>query len=204
MPKEMQSGKKIKAEESDTTYKEFDDIQEECDFIAKRIKELHSVGVKYSEMAILLRKHKFGASFAETFQNHYIPFIIEGVNELFNTPECNAAKGIFDYLNGELDMTGLFKLWTNIDYELDEKEVADAIGMLSQMNVKDKKFYGDFCLQQVYHDFLRKISIANDPDNASAEIILYNLGKFSQVIDDLKLYIMQHFPKINWQTFVIF
>ena len=48
--------------------------------------------------------------------------------------------------------------------------------MLSQMNVKDKKFYGDFCLQQVYHDFLRKISIADDPYNASAEIILYNLG----------------------------
>lgn len=122
LPKEMQSGKKIKAEESDTTYKEFDDIQEECDFIAKRIKELHSVGVKYSEMAILLRKHKFGASFAETFQNHDIPFIIEGVNELFNTPECNAAKGIFDYLNGELDMT-----------------VCLSYGQISTMNLTRKK-----------------------------------------------------------------
>lgn len=204
LPKEMQSGNLIKVEESDTTYKEFENIKEECDFIAKRIKELHSVGVKYSEMAILLRKHKFGAFFAETFKNYDIPFIIEGVNELFNTPECKAAKGIFDYLNGELNMTGLFNLWTNIDYELDEKEVADAIGMLSQMNVKDKKFYGDFCLQQVYHDFLRKISIADDPDNASAEIILYNLGKFSQVIDDFETIYYATLPKNKLANFCNF
>lgn len=203
-PKEMQSGNLIKVEEGDTTYKEFDDIEEECEFIAKRIKELHSIGVKYSEMAILLRKHKYGAYFAEVFKNHEIPFIIEGVNELFSTPECQAAKGIFDYLNGDLDMTTLFKMWTNIDYKLDEKEVADAIGMLSQLNVKEKKFYGDFCLQQVYHDFLRKVSIADNPESTSAEIILYNLGKFSQVIDDFETIHFATLPKNELSNFCKF
>lgn len=204
LPKEMQSGNLIKVEEGDTTYKEFNDIEEECEFIAKRIKELHSIGVKYSEIAILLRKHKYGAYFAEVFKNHEIPFIIEGVNELFSTPECQAAKGIFDYLNGELDMTALFKMWTSIDYKLDEKEVADAIGMLSQLNVKEKKFYGDFCLQQVYHDFLRKISIADNPESTSAEIILYNLGKFSQVIDDFETIHFATLPKNELSNFCKF
>lgn len=204
LPKEMQSGNLIKVEEGDTTYKEFDNIEEECDFIANRIMELRSVGVKYSEMAILLRKHKYGPFFADVFKEHNIPFIIEGVNELFDTPECKAAKGIFDYLNGELDMTGLFKLWTSIDYKLDEKEVAEAIGMLAQINIKDKKFYGDFCLQQVYHDFLRKISIADDPNNASAEIILYNLGKFSQVIDDFETIYYATLPKNELANFCNF
>lgn len=204
LPKEMQSGNLIKVEEGDTTHKEFGDIEEECDFIANRIMELHSVGVKYSEMAILLRKHKYGPFFSDVFKEHNIPFIIEGVNELFDTPECKAAKGIFDYLNGELDMTGLFKLWTSIDYKLDEKEVAEAIGMLAQINIKDKKFYGDFCLQQVYHDFLRKISIADDPNNASAEIILYNLGKFSQVIDDFETIYYATLPKNELANFCKF
>ena len=138
------------------------------------------------------------------FKNHEIPFIIEGVNELFSTPECQAAKGIFDYLNGELDMTALFKMWTSIDYKLDEKEVADAIGMLSQLNVKEKKFYGDFCLQQVYHDFLRKISIADNPESTSAEIILYNLGKFSQVIDDFETIHFATLPKNELSNFCKF
>lgn len=204
LPKEMQSENLIKVEESDTTYKEFEDIEKECEFIANRIEELHSVGVKYSEIAILLRKHKFGTFFAEAFKKHNIPFIIEGVNELFDTPECKAAKGIFDYLDGELNMTDLFKLWTNIGYKLDDKEIADAIDMLSQINVKDKKFYGEFCLQQVYHDFLRKISIADDPNNTSAEIILYNLGKFSQVIDDFETIYYATIPKNKLKNFCNF
>lgn len=204
LAKEMQSGNLVKSEECDTTYKEFADIEEECEFVAKRIKELHAVGVKYSEIAILLRKHKHGAAFAECFKNYDIPFIIEGVNELFNTAECQAARGIFRFLNGEIGMSALFELWTRIDYKLDEKEVADAISMLTQMNVKEKKFYGDFCLQQVYHDFLRKVSIADDPDNISAEIILYNLGKFSQVIDDFETIHFATLPKNKLNNFCKF
>lgn len=204
LPKKMQSGNLIKVEEGDTTYKEFEDIEQECEFVANRIKELHSVGVKYSEIAILLRKHKFGSFFAEAFKKYDIPFIIEGVNELFNTPECVAARGIYEYINGDIDMTTLFKLWKSIDYKLDEKEIADAIGMLSQINMKDKIFYGDFCLQQVYHGFLRKISIVDDPNNTSAEIILYNLGKFSQVIDDFETIYYSTPPKNELSNFCNF
>lgn len=201
LSKEMQSGNLVKAEDGDTTYKEFTSIDEECEFIASRIEELHSAGVKYSETAILLRKRKFGPYFAETFQKHGIPFIIEGVNELFDTPECKAARGIFDFLNKSITKPELFKLWENIDYKLDKKELFDAIDMLEHLNVGEKKFYGDFCLQQVYHDFLRKISVTDDPSNASAEIILYNLGKFSQVIDDYETIYFATLPKNKLKYF---
>ena len=72
----------------------------------------------------------------------------------------------------------------NIAYDFDEKEIAEAIATLDVIDVKSKKFYGEFVLQKVYHDFLRRISIVDESN--SSEIILYNLGKFSQVINDFE------------------
>ena len=64
--------------------------------------------MKYSEIAVLLRKRKFGPDIAKIFDEYNIPYIIEGVNELFNTPECKAAKGRFEYLSGNIGMIELF------------------------------------------------------------------------------------------------
>lgn len=186
LSKKMTSGDLIKYDEGDTIYREFEENEDEYEFMAQRIKELHKAGVQYSEIAILLRKRKHGYEIAKMFDRYEIPYIIEGVNELFKTPECQAAKGIFDYLAGTIGMVDLFQLWKNIDYELDEKEIADAIATLEIIDVKSKKFYGDFVLQKIYHDFLRRISIVNEKVGDKAEILLYNLGKFSQVINDFE------------------
>jgi len=32
------------------------------------------------------------------------------------TAECKVSKGIFEYLNGDIEATKLFKLWLAIDY----------------------------------------------------------------------------------------
>ena len=94
LPKVMESGKLVKYEEGDTVYREFNECDEEYEFIAKRIKALHDSGVKYSEVAVLLRKRKHGPDIAKMFDEYEIPYIIEGVNELFSTAECQAAKGM--------------------------------------------------------------------------------------------------------------
>ena len=41
----MESGKLVKYEEGDTVYREFNECDEEYEFIAKRIKALHDSGV---------------------------------------------------------------------------------------------------------------------------------------------------------------
>ena len=202
LPKVMESGKLVKYEEGDTVYREFNECDEEYEFIAKRIKALHDSGVKYSEMAVLLRKRKHGPDIAKMFDEYEIPYIIEGVNELFSTAECQAAKGIFDYLAGTIGMMELFQLWKSIDYELDEKEIAEAIATLNVIDVKSKKFYGEFVLQKVYHDFLRRISIVDESN--SSEIILYNLGKFSQVINDFETIYYTTIPANKLSSFCNF
>ncbi|MDE7364874.1 MAG: ATP-dependent helicase, partial [Ruminococcus sp.] len=204
LPKQMVSGALFQYEEGDTVYREFEETVDEYNFISGRIKSLHEIGIKYSEMAILLRKRKHGPELAKILEEYGIPFIIEGVNELFSTLECQAAKGIFDYLAGAIGMTELFQMWKNIECALDEKEIADAIATLDIIEMSEKKYYGDFVLQKVYHEFLRKLSIMNNPENGKTEIILYNLGKFSQVIQDFETIHFATLPQNKLKNFCNF
>ncbi len=186
LPKTIQSGCKTPYDEGDIVFNEVRTSDDEYEFIAENIKKLHDIGVPYSEIAILLRKRKIGADIAETLTNHNIPFIIEGVNELMLTPECRAAKGIFDYLNNEIESTDLFKLWLDVDYPFNKKEVADSLQSLMTLDISKLKYYGELNLQKIYHDFLKGISLIED-GRPQTEIILYNLGKFSQVIGDYEV-----------------
>lgn len=105
----MQSGCKTVYDDGDITFKEFTLPEDEYEFMAQNIEKLHALGIPYSEIAILLRKRKIGSDIAEVLEEHGIPFIIEGMNELMLTTECKAARGIFEYLNGDIDSTELFK-----------------------------------------------------------------------------------------------
>ena len=186
LPKEMCSGCSTVYDKGDVVYKELEHQEDEYEFIAQNIRKLHDVGVPYSEMAILLRKRKIGADIAEVLENNDIPFIIEGMNELMQTLECQAAKGIFEYLNGELEATELYQRWLKVKYPFDKKELADSLQVVMTLDISKLKNYTDLNLQQVYHDFLKGLSI-NENENPEAEIILYNLGKFSQVIGDYEV-----------------
>lgn len=130
LPKKMESGCSTAYDDGDIVFKETMLPEDEYEFIAENIEKLHDIGVPYSEMAILLRKRKIGPDIAETLSAHDIPFIIEGVNELLFTPECKAAKGIFEYLNGDIDSTELFKRWLAVDYPFNKKEVADSLNII--------------------------------------------------------------------------
>ncbi len=201
LPKQMESGARFSYEDEDVVYSEFDSIKDECAFVTDRIEKLHEAGVSYSEMAVLLRVKKYGKEFASALEKKGIPFIVEGVNELFTTPECCAAKGIFQFLNGDIDSKELRRLWTSINYPLDKKEITSAIKMLQSIDVSSMKFYGDLIIQKVFHDFLCQLSIVSDASNKNAEIILYNLGKFSQVINDFETVYYATVPKNKLYNF---
>ena len=51
------------------------------------------------------------------------------------------------------------------------------------LDISKIKHYPEFNLQKIYHNFLEKINLIED-GKKSTELILYNLGKFSQVIND--------------------
>lgn len=147
LAKAMHSGCLVQYDIGDIAYAEYRESEEEFDFIANRIVKLHSVGVPYSEMAVLLRKRKISSVIAEKLEEYHIPFVVEGVNDLFGMKECQAAKGIYDYLNGELSSTDLFKAWLDIEYPLDKKELADAVNIMTVHQSKGLEFAAVFIPQ---------------------------------------------------------
>lgn len=198
LPKAMTSGCTTLYDIGDLAYEQCQDMDHEFHFIAERIVKLHEAGVPYSEIAILIRKRKISGKIAEVLEEYDIPFVVEGVNDLFGTKECWAAKGIFEYLNGDIPATELFERWLEIDYPLDKKEVADALQYLATIDVKEIKLYSELNIQGIYHEFLRRISIVED-ERPETEIIMYNLGKFSQVIADYETinYTLKPRKKLN-------
>ena len=203
LPKTMLSGCKTKYDIGDLAYAEYADIDDELEFIANRIVKLHEIGIPYSEIAILIRKKKISSNVAKMLEAYEIPFVVEGVNDLFGTKECQAAKGIFDYLNGELPATELFKLWLAVDYPIDKKEVADALQYLATIDVKEIKLYSELNIQGIFHEFLRRVSIVED-GKPQTEILIYNLGKFSQVIADYEVINYTLKPKSKLNNFCSF
>lgn len=184
LAKKMSSGADFSYEHGDTVIKEFDEIDEECEFVAEQIERLHSLGVPYSEIAVLIRKRKFGAFFSKAFEAHGIPHIVEGVNGLFDTRECQAAAGIFYYLENSISYDDLYALWCDVNYNINKRDIRNAINRLCKIDVCSLEFYSEFILQQIYHDFLKTIHIVET--SRETEVILYNLGKFSQVINDFE------------------
>lgn len=203
LPKAMVSGCSTVYDDGDIVFNECIFPEDEYEFIAENIEKLHKIDIPYSEIAVLLRKRKIGIDIAEILEQHGIPFIIEGVNELMQTAECKAAKGIFEYLNGDIEATELFKLWQTVNYPLNKKELADSMQVLMTIDISKMKYYPELNLQRIYHEFLKGLSLIED-GRTETEILLYNLGKFSQVIADYEAVNFTVKPKTKLYGFCAF
>lgn len=202
--KEMNSKEFQKYEKDDIVFNEFKDDIEENEYIAKRIEQIRgteftdgpnkeSRGLDYSDCCILLRRWSKAEKIIETLKKHGIPFITGGVNKLFETEEVKASIDIFNYIVGKIDKEELIDSWQNVNSEISSDSLYEAIDYLnSKIPEEDARFW-DYCIQEIFWTFLHKIGLIEEMfsqenvdfiENTNAEIIYYNLGKFSQVIND--------------------
>ncbi|MFA0964547.1 ATP-dependent DNA helicase [Roseivirga sp. BDSF3-8] len=194
--------------DKDILYNEYSSPDEENEEIVKKIKALKGVafekdgekrGIDYSDFCILLRTWKKSAEIVSILEKHSIPYITAGVNELFDTKEVIASAGIFQYLNDKKTYEQLTQLWLDIpDNHIDLQKLESAIKNLEKWKPdnfqKHRKSvgWGDFRIQEIFWEFLKDAEIVEETfitegTNESitqSEIIFYNLGKFSQVIND--------------------
>jgi DNA helicase-2/ATP-dependent DNA helicase PcrA len=191
----------------DTLALVFRDPEAEAAWIAQKIRMLHGTeyrdrpdaeprGLTYADFAILLRSEKNDApAITEALEAAGVPYIVSGMNRLFETPEIRAICAVFYYLGN----------FAPDDQPVTEQAIADALrnaglcrtqahlnaGMAFLRQRKaaigdnyDAKLY----LQRLYLDLLETLQIReetlSDGAGRTPEIIFYNLGKFSQVITD--------------------
>lgn len=117
-----------------------------------------------------------------------IPFVVKGLNRLFESPEIRAVVGIFRFMVREIDAAELRSLWDSAALVPVHADWAKAVGVLEDgRNFGANKRHSVYNIQRLYLNFLDALAMREDTlpgDTTRAELVFYQLGKFSQVISD--------------------
>ena len=225
LPKSMNASGHQQYERGDLLFHEFSNVEEESQYIASTIRNLRGHffqdkmngaprGLDYSDFAILLRKWKKANPIIEALKKADIPFIVAGVNNLFDQPEVQAARAIFLYLGKQIDTDTLKEFWLDLSPKIDKKQLELAIRFLNKKSPQNLSFYDTFNLQDIFKKFLHEGGIREacfedrqqneTAGNSHQEIVFYNLGMFSQVIDDFETIHFMNRPKNKITNFLNF
>jgi DNA helicase II / ATP-dependent DNA helicase PcrA len=204
LQKQMKASGDQVFERGDCLINFFDTVKDENEHIVQTIQNLRgaqftekeqSRGLDYSDFVILLRKWKKADAIVAALQAADIPFIVTGVNQLFDREEVRAAVAIFQYQKGDLDSSVIDSYWRGIVPTIKADKLDEALSYLDEKNPSNFDFYESYSLQDVFLGFLRKLGITeevfadgsgNTTQHTAEEIVFYNLGMFSQVIDDFE------------------
>ncbi len=207
LQKKMQPTNAQDFEEGDIVALSFANPDQEAVYIAQNLQALRGVsikepikdnpndarGVSWSDMAILLRSVRAnGEPITRALDAAGIPYVVAGMNNLFGTPEAEAARQLFYFMASRpgIDAAGLRAIWVAAGLGLDAAAVGRAVQKaqalrdeFSASNMRNVR-YG---IQRVFLNFLddcraREEQVGND----RGEIAFYNLGKFTQVISDFE------------------
>ncbi len=212
LPKAMESTDAQPATRGDILALRFEDPETEATWLTLKIQQLHgteyrdkpsaaSRGLIYSDMAILLRSVKNDARpIVDALNAAGIPYVVGGMDGLFDTPEIEAMRAVFFYMaeftpRGRMPLTeeSLGDALRMAGMGLSKAQIRAGIDLLNERKMllhtgMDAELY----LQRLYLDFLAAIDLREegiDADGTVArggEVVYYNLGKFSNVISDFE------------------
>ena len=219
LPKTMLCAGHQDWERGDMLTLQFGDSQEEAAWISERITELLGMpivdrpggeprGLSWSDCAVLFRSVKDADELVDEFKRRDIPFIVKGLARLFDADEIGACVGLFRYMLDEINEGDLYQLWENAHLIPDEARWADAVKVLDDgADFEASSRWGAYNIQRLFLNFLESLDLreANiSGDQVRAELVMYQLGKFSQVISDFETIHFSSSPKSKYQAFVGF
>ncbi|MBB5786381.1 UvrD-helicase domain-containing protein [Jiangella mangrovi] len=217
LPKSMVAAGHQKWERGDLVALTMDDPLAEATWIVDRIVELRGVafqdrpdsgprGLSWSDCAVLFRSvTNDSGPLVEELRQRGIPFIVKGLNRLFDSPEIQAVVGVFRFMVSEIDDGALRALW-------DEAQLIPATGDWTRA-IRVLEVGRDFAatrrhavynIQRLYLDFLEALDVREEnlPGAPTrAELVFYQLGKFSQVISDYEQIYFTTEPAAKYEGF---
>lgn len=190
----------------------FNDPTDEAHWIASKIKTLRGAayqdrpdggerGLCYSDFAVLLRSARNDARpIMDALDVEGVPYIVEGMDGLFDTPEIHAMRQIFFYLSGYSSAKHTPPSLVQVKASLQDAKLGLSVDQIERgcCFLKEKKNLipdsnsAKLHLQRLYLDFLDTLGICEESIDAvsksskRSEIVFYNLGKFSSVISDFE------------------
>ncbi|BDU71417.1 ATP-dependent helicase [Mesoterricola silvestris] len=219
LPKAMKATASQTYEVGDITALGFDGPDQEADHIAATCHALRGVairdgegerGISWSDMAILLRSvRRDGAVVARALASAGIPFVITGMDNLFQTDEAEAARQLFYFLAETIDEGTLRTAWQRADLGIDPAALNTAIAGASsaRRDMKNAAIgqYKVYNLQRQFIAFIEACGLREERvPNGRGEIAFYNLGKFSQAISDFESINFHSSPGEKYTSFAGF
>lgn len=219
LPKAMEYASHQVWERGDMLALEFVDPSTEAAWIADRVEALRGMpfidtpesaprGLSWSDCAVLYRTVKDAEPLVDELRRRGIPYIIKGLARLFDAPEIVALVGMFQFMVDEIDEVELRRLFGNANLLGSPGLLARGIHILRQGSDFDRgDRWGTYNIQRLYLDVLEALDIreATIPGTpARAELVMYQLGKFSQVISDFESINFASDPRRKYEGFVKF
>jgi DNA helicase-2/ATP-dependent DNA helicase PcrA len=219
LPKEMKTTGAQEYEPGDITALPFDAPEDEARHMARTCQILRGVtirenggdrGVSWSDMAILLRSvRRDGGAIMAALDEAGVPYVITGMDNLFQTHEAEAARQLFYFLADEIDEGTLRTAWRAADVGVAtdalERAVAAAVRAREEMKKADVGQFKVYNLQRQFIAFLENAGLREERvPGGRGEVVFYNLGKFSQVISDFESIHFHSSPVEKYTTFAGF
>jgi DNA helicase-2/ATP-dependent DNA helicase PcrA len=217
LPKAMVAAGHQTWERGDVVAVELSDPADEARWIADRIQHLRGVpfkddpdsaprGLSWSDCAVLFRSvAQDSEPLVEELRRRDIPFIVKGLNRLFDSPEIVAVVAVFRFVVRAIDATQLRALWDAASLVPSGADWSKAMKVLeSGRDFDANKRHAVYNIQRLYLDFLEALDMREDtlPGGASRrELVFYQLGKFSQAISDFEQIHFTTAPKAKYEGF---
>ncbi|NCD18963.1 MAG: ATP-dependent helicase [Actinobacteria bacterium] len=196
---------------------EFPSPEAEAAWICDRIQELRGLpftdgpgatprGLSWSDVAVLYRSVAADAdALVDEMRRRGMPYVVKGLNRLFDSPEIQAVVQVFAYLVGEIGADELRTAWEDALLVEPGRDWTAAIRVLeTARSIRPGSRWGVYNIQRLYLDLLEALEVREDtiPDGESrAELVFYQLGKFSQVISDFEEIHFSSSPEQKYRAF---
>lgn len=161
------------------------------------------MGMPANEIAVLFRKKKYMQSIIDELKKRNIPIGVENVSSLLETDEIKAIINVFKYLAGrqDVDKTVVVQGFEEIEKYLEKGTIPEAMkyidSVVPETWVKShpSSMNQEYLLQEIYQNLLGILGMIKDTGaDVRYEQVLFNLGKFSQLINDFEVIYYDYMP----------
>jgi len=217
LPKAMVRAGHQKWQRGDMIAREFADEHEEAAWICDRIEAMRGLvfrdtaegnprGLSWSDFAVLYRSVANDAGpLVEEMRRRDIPYVVKGLNRLFDSPEIQAVVAVFRYMAGLIAAADLRILWNDANLLSADAAWAEALAVLDEGRDFDRgKRWGVYNIQRLYLEFLEALGFREETvpgEPVRRELVFYQLGKFSQAISDFEEIYFNSEPRQKYESF---
>jgi DNA helicase-2/ATP-dependent DNA helicase PcrA len=150
-----------------------------------------------------------GAAIMEALETAGVPYVITGMDNLFEKEEVEAARQLFYFLAEEADEATVRTAWEKADLGIGAQALTGAIEAATQARARMKDAavgqFKVYNLQRQFVAFLENVALREEQvPGERGEVVFYNLGKFSQAISDFESIHFHSSPVEKYKSFAGF